>query len=794
MNCPYCQSHLADDQRFCPNCGKEQPQKEAFCSNCGSPIISDGDFCTNCGFGIRNKNTGQQTPVQTPPASVPQPVVQKNIQPSGSAKTRGGFARVLKITGAIAAILLILIIGVSLFSDSSSIDLGEGEIKVVERNLLINTAEWGEVPANQVIVVMKDGYAKSDADQLAAAMGGTVVGFFEYLNLFQIETAARNENDLIQTISMVRQDARVELAVPNQQVFMDTTIYGVRCDSLDAPLYNEDNRGKGYEIAGVQRAWDLIKTSGFKTNDVHVGIVDDGLYKGKKEFDGKVKFEFPDANADLKNPEKNNDGTDKAHGSHGTAVATILAADPDNGGLTGIASNLGSNLKVSMVNNFAPPYGVDQVSTPDPNDPTKVVCSDGKTYALGDLMALKKQIDSGATIINCSWGNSNADPAWAAIYKKFFEKMAVEHKEVLFVCSAGNDGNVQDGRRRFPSGLALPNMITVGNIMNDGTNTASSNMASANFEVTLAAPGEQSIHGIGDDATIVNDYGGTSMATPHVTAAAAMLRSLNPKLSAGDIKKILVETVSPGVSNDGYSTAAPKELGAGILAIDKAVLRVINDLRAEKSQPALTMEEALQPGKVELIAEGGPQEYTITANIGGVGKGGTDVTIELQGSGSIGGLSKQHLSSDGTLTWNVILSGDSGTVHVKRLDTNSCWNVKLPPDLAGTWVGSFKVENWSASEGFNLAYQETGLTVVFDERKDSNTPLTGTAKLEHSYAAKITGSLNGRRISFRIVGDPSQVFFSGEIVGGAIEGTWNGHQESGDQYFRANGNWFIQRQ
>ena len=456
MNCPYCQSPVADDQRFCPNCGKEQPLKETFCSNCGSPIISDGEFCPNCGFGIKNKNTGQQPAAQVPTASVSQPVMQENNQPPGPAKTTGGFAKALKIAGAIAALLLVLIIGVSLLSDSSNIDLGEGEIKAIERNILVNTAEWGEVPANQVIVVMKDGYGRSEADQLASSLGGQVVGFFEYLNLFQIETAARNENDLTQAISIAGQDARVELAAPNQQVFMDTTIYGVRCDSLDAPLYNEDNRGKGYEIAGVQRAWDLIKTSGFKTNNVHVGIVDDGLYKGKNEFDGKVKFEFPDPNADLKNSEKNTDGTDQAHGSHGTAVAAIVAADPDNGGLTGVASNLGSNLKVSMVNNFAPPYGVDQVSTPDPNDPTKVVCSDGKTYALGDLMALKKQIDSGATIINCSWGNSNADPAWAAIYKKFFEKMAVEHKDVLFVCSAGNDAMYRMAADGYPVDWPYP--------------------------------------------------------------------------------------------------------------------------------------------------------------------------------------------------------------------------------------------------------------------------------------------------------------------------------------------------
>ena len=57
-------------------------------------------------------------------------------------------------------------------------------------------------------------------------------------------------------------------------------------------------------------------------------------------------------------------------------------------------------------------------------------------------------------------------------YKNFFEKMARDRPDVLFVCSAGNDGEVVDGTERYPSGLNLPNMITVGNVMNDGTRAA----------------------------------------------------------------------------------------------------------------------------------------------------------------------------------------------------------------------------------------------------------------------------------------------------------------------------------
>lgn len=195
----------------------------------------------------------------------------------------------------------------------------------------------------------------------------------------------------------------------------------------------------------------------------------------------------------------------------------ILAANSDNGGETGIASEpLKDKLTVSMINRWA--YGAN---------------------AMASLLAVNESVNKGAKIVSCSWGDSHANPNTAKAYKKFFEKMVRDHTDVLFICSAGNDGEVVNGGTRYPSGLALPNMITVGNVMNDGTRAAGqkdedgrvvskSNMASANFEVTLAAPGEQAVKGFDNQGNLMNNNGGTSMATPQVTAAAAMISSLDP--------------------------------------------------------------------------------------------------------------------------------------------------------------------------------------------------------------------------------------------------------------------------
>jgi len=92
--------------------------------------------------------------------------------------------------------------------------------------------------------------------------------------------------------------------------------------------------------------------------------------------------------------------------------------------------------------------------------------------------------------------------------------------------------------------MAVSNLVTVGNVLNSGRKVDSSNMNNpqGGYEVTLAAPGENAVWGWdrkSNSNSITRSLGGTSMATPHVTAAAAIIRSLNPELSAEMIKEIL---------------------------------------------------------------------------------------------------------------------------------------------------------------------------------------------------------------------------------------------------------------
>ncbi|MBV6501798.1 MAG: hypothetical protein CJBNEKGG_04317 [Prosthecobacter sp.] len=113
--------------------------------------------------------------------------------------------------------------------------------------------------------------------------------------------------------------------------------------------------------------------------------------------------------------------------------------------------------------------------------------------------------------------------------------------EQLFIAAAGNDGLDTDTTVNYPSGYALDNIVSV------AASTALDARASfSNYgrqTVDLAAPGA-SIYSSILGGSYAN-FNGTSMATPHVSGAVALLKSIAPGLSALEVKTRLMESVDP---------------------------------------------------------------------------------------------------------------------------------------------------------------------------------------------------------------------------------------------------------
>ncbi|PMG79362.1 peptidase S8 [Shewanella sp. 10N.286.51.B7] len=116
----------------------------------------------------------------------------------------------------------------------------------------------------------------------------------------------------------------------------------------------------------------------------------------------------------------------------------------------------------------------------------------------------------------------------------------------------------------------------------DTINSSSSRGPNGNqnmLKPDLAAPGTNilSAYSPDDGGEDFNMISGTSMASPHVAGAAAMMRQLHPDWSANDIKTALTSTsTTEGILDDDATTAAtPFAMGAGRMDLDAAAKAVL---------------------------------------------------------------------------------------------------------------------------------------------------------------------------------------------------------------------------
>ena len=343
-------------------------------------------------------------------------------------------------------------------------------------------------------------------------------------------------------------------------------------------------------------------------------------------------------------------------------------------------------------------------------------------------------MDSGAKVINLSLrpDKPEAGNAWEAqAYKGFFEKMQVDHPDVLFVAAAGNEGGALGGSNYYPGGLKLPNVNTVGALDQSGdrakptdwtsaervvtwyekaktdgkipanwtledytnwyeTTGAGSNYAAGDGEVNIAACGTGVPTGVDADGRPVVSNG-TSFAAPQVAAAVALIQAINPKLTASEIKQLLTETGNTEVEEeDGTKVSVPAEVGGKVLRVDKAVLAAINSQRPANEQ--LALEDLVELSTVSLIAEPAETGYTIIASVTRVGPPGTDLVISMSGEGTIVGNTSQSLSSPGEVSWAVEPKGDFATIKVHRSDTKACAILQLEKiDLNERWEGTLTI-------------------------------------------------------------------------------------------------------
>src|SRR5207302_3159959 len=112
---------------------------------------------------------------------------------------------------------------------------------------------------------------------------------------------------------------------------------------------------------------------------------------------------------------------------------------------------------------------------------------------------------------------------------------AMGQSGALFLAAARHEGPNSAVQHHYPSGYSLPNVISVAATTSSDTLASFSNFGTQT--VMLGAPGSIIFSTLPN-----NQYGflsGTSMATPHVTGAAALLCAQNPNLSVNQLRALL---------------------------------------------------------------------------------------------------------------------------------------------------------------------------------------------------------------------------------------------------------------
>lgn len=540
--------------------------------------------------------------------------------------------------------------------------------KAPDPSLLVETEAWGTVPADQVVVVLAAGSDRGDAEDVAGDLGGTIVGEVRDIALYEIETGGTTAGDLDASLRSARANEAVDLAFANVQLTLAATA-DTRCAPLADPAYA--GAIAPYELIGVQAAWDVLRAAGVDFADVHVGVVDSEITTALGELSGRVRVTGMEAGDLSDQPLKVGNIT------HGTAVAHLIAADADNGGVAGVAAVLGGSLSLTtsdIISKAGPTLAGEGA---DLNDPA-VLTVDGVGYVLDAIVALQRQVDGGATIINASFGPSRPGKDLKPVsdaYRRFLEDLATRHPEVLVVVSAGNEGAALDGTNSFLQGHRLPNVVTVGAVDATGAAAPFTNVAGAGGEVSLSAPGVDVPVGTGSTGKMII-ASGTSFSAPLVSAAAALLRAADPSLTAAEIKQRLVSTARQGV-----------------LRVDEAVLRVVNDLRSRAGLAALDLAAVERLVAVDLsAARTSTLAYTVTATLGSVDPAGTDVAITAKGDGAVDGPAQRGLRAAGAVTFGYRFTEAPGTatVTVTRLDNRACSTLELRAvSYDGRYEGTF---------------------------------------------------------------------------------------------------------
>jgi subtilisin family serine protease/Ca2+-binding RTX toxin-like protein len=408
--------------------------------------------------------------------------------------------------------------------------------------------------ANQIVIKFQRDISQEQIKALQTELGAKVTG-----NIPKLDIQLWDISNLTveQAIEQYSQDQRIQFIEPNYTNY-ELAAPIIPNDPSFNSLWGLNNIGQtgGTVDADIDapEAWGQLQGWGWfpNTGNAVVGVIDTGVDYNHPDLinniwtnPGEIASNGIDDDGngyidDVRGWDfYNNDNTPTDGYGHGTHVAGTIGAQGNNAlGVTGV------NWKVKIM-------------------PIQIFSASGAaTTTFNIAQAIQYATNNGADLTNNSWGGG---PYSAAIYSAI-------QAGPLFVAAAGNYANNNDITPFYPATYNLNNIISVA--ATDHNDLLASFSHYGLTTVDLGAPGVNIYSTLPTGGSVMGtNYGaasGTSMATPHVAGAAALIVATRRQRGLPDLTDIdLKQKVLNGV--DVIPSLIGKAVTGGRLNLDSGV-------------------------------------------------------------------------------------------------------------------------------------------------------------------------------------------------------------------------------
>lgn len=401
-----------------------------------------------------------------------------------------------------------------------------------------------------------------------------------------IAAVTKHSPNPVKAAHLLQQTSMIKLAAPDLDTFVDEYApFVAPADKLISHQWHLRNTGilpdvnwpmKRGADAKVFDAWSRIGNTG--AENIVIAVIDNGFDTTHPDLKDKIYKPF-----DLWNQSDKLDQGDSRF-THGTPCASVALAASNGNGIVGVAPG------------------------------AKFMPVSGTSFSLRATEQMFDYcINNGADVISCSWGTT--DPA--------FDLNPMKQEAIAKAARKGRNGKgcvivyaVGNEDLDFVNFYAAhPDVIAVAASTSKDEHAPYSNRGR---EVTICAPsngdwpiltarawwdkgvewetGNYKYYRDGRDrGSQYKHFGGTSCACPLVAGICALILSVNPELTAKEVKDIIIKTADKIGSPADYENGHSKKYGYGRINADKAV--------AETKRRMEVAAEPL-PGIAEVIPTG----------------------------------------------------------------------------------------------------------------------------------------------------------------------------------------------